>query len=86
MVTLELRVYKKTPAKRNKILKNFFNIIQLTTPAHPIGWRQSLAKVIKNISMSKTTENYRYTIGRLLSRYQISIGESDKELLDVQGN
>ena len=36
--------------------------------------------------MSKTTENYIYTIGRLLSRYQISIGESDKGLSDVQEN
>ena len=36
--------------------------------------------------MSQTTENYGYTIGRLLSKYWISIGESDKELSDVQEN
>ena len=36
--------------------------------------------------MSKTTENYRYTVGRLLSRYWISIGESDKRLSNVQEN
>ena len=36
--------------------------------------------------MSKTTENYRYTVSRLLLTYWISIGQSDKKLLDVQEN
>ena len=34
--------------------------------------------------MSKTTKNYRSTVDRPLSRYWISIGESDKKLSDVQ--
>ena len=85
-VTPELRVTEKTPSKRNNKLKHFSYIIELNTPAHPIRIEVEFNQRHENNSTSKTTEIYRYTVGRLLSRYWISIGESDKKLSDVQDN
>ena len=85
-VTRKLRVTEKTPSKINKKIKALFLYYRTDYTCPPYREKVEFGQSHKNISMSKTTENYRYTVGRLLSRYWISIGESDKELSDVREN
>ena len=76
----------KNSLKKKQKIKALFLYYRTEYTCPPYRIEVEFGQSHQNISISKTSENYRYTIGRLLSRYWISIGELNKKLWDVQEN